>query len=191
MATGIVREPAIEEAPSDALYEVVGQQIVEKDVSAYASWIGSLLARKLGDFVEGQHLHLGIVVTELLFILNHDKPLKRRPDVAFVSSETWPFGQPPPPTGDWELVPDLAIEVVSPNETFVKVIAKMHEYFAAGVGEVWIIAPEVRAVQAYHSPDESQTFREAGQLESALFPGWSFPVAELLPNPAVELPNDE
>jgi Uma2 family endonuclease len=190
MATGIVREPAIDDAPStDALYEVVGDQIVEKDMSAYALWIGSLLARKLGDFVESQHL--GIVIAEMLFILDAERPLKRRPDVAFVSAEKWPFGQPPPPTGDWDLVPDLAVEVVSPNERFSKVIAKMQECLSVGVGEVWIVDPESRLIQDYRGPDELHTFRDTDQLTCDRFPGWSYPVAELLPNPAVELPNDE
>lgn len=190
MATATAREPTIDEAPStDALYEVVGNQIVEKDVSAYATWIASLLTQELGPYTRTQRL--GIVITEMLFILNRELPLKRRPDVAFVSKEKWPFGQPPPPAGDWDLVPDLAVEVVSPNEKFHKVLAKMQEYFSAGVGEVWIVSPESRLIQDYRSPDELQTFRETDQLTCALFPGWSFPVAELLPNPAVQLPNDE
>lgn len=190
MSAAVVCEPVIDEAESTAaLYEVVGDKSVKKDVSAYRSWIGSLLSQNLGDFVESQRL--GTVVAQLLFILEREKPLKRRPDVAFVSSNRWAFGQPPPPSGDWDLAPDLAVEVVSPNERYNKVMFKMDEYFAAGVEEVWLVSPEARIIQAWRGATTVQAFGAGDQLKSDRFPGWSFPVAELLPNPAVPVPSDE
>ena len=62
---------------------------------------------------------LGRVVPEALFLLDPGRNLKRRPDVAFVSYERWPR-RSPMPTGDaWEVVPDLAVEVVSPSNTVI------------------------------------------------------------------------
>jgi Uma2 family endonuclease len=45
--------------------------------------------------------------------------------VAFVSAEKWPVGQPPPGSGDWDIVPELAVEVLSPSNTYEAVIRKL------------------------------------------------------------------
>jgi len=38
--------------------------------------------------------------------------------------------------------PDLAVEVISPNDLYEKVYAKAMEYLAAGVKQVWLVSPE-------------------------------------------------
>jgi Uma2 family endonuclease len=53
--------------------------------------------------------------------------------VAFVSTERWPLERPIPEDGDWEVVPDLAVEVTSSHDLWDEVLAKMHEYFEKGV----------------------------------------------------------
>src|SRR5437879_13743849 len=74
----------------DALYEVVnGQRVELPPMSIYAVWIGSRLQARLAPFAEAKKL--GTVVTEALFILDAANDLRRRPDVAFVSTERWPL----------------------------------------------------------------------------------------------------
>src|SRR5437899_12541857 len=82
---------------------------------------------------------LGTVLIEGLFILDSEGDLRRRPDVAFVSAERWPLDRPIPEDGDWEVIPDLAIEVTSTYDLWDGVLAKMHEYFDKGVRQVWIV----------------------------------------------------
>ena len=81
------------------------------------------------------------VRTEMLFVLDAEHNLRRRPDVAFVSTARWPLDRALPETGDWDVVPDLAVEVISPNDVFKDVLAKVREYFHYGVQVVWVIAP--------------------------------------------------
>src|SRR5205814_1449288 len=127
-------QPTIE----DTLYEVVnGQRVELPSMGIYASWITGQLDRRLGFFVD-EH-RLGTVVPEALFILDTEHNLRRRPDLAFVSAERWPLDRLIPETGDWEVVPDLAVEVISPNDLFEDVLGKMHEYFDKGVRQVWIL----------------------------------------------------
>lgn len=173
----------------DLLYEVVDGRVVEKDVSAYTVWIAGLLLESLGPYVRQQSL--GTAVSEMVFVLDPRTILKRRPDVAFVSAAKWPVGKPPPPQGDWEIVPDLGVEVISPHNAYHKVVAKLREYFRYGTMQVWIIVPESRIVQVYRGPDDVTTLTADDQLTSELIPGWSYPIAELLPHLAVELPADE
>jgi len=49
----------------------------------------------------------------MLFDLGATIQRKRRPDVAFVSYDRWPQQQRVPHTEAWEVVPNLAVEVVS------------------------------------------------------------------------------
>src|SRR3954447_15239862 len=113
MATAAVPTPnAAPEPPAngDLLYEVVDGQIVEKPMGAYEGQLASLLLEYLAPFVRAQQL--GTVVVEVLFLINPAKDLQRRPDVAFVSDARWPRKRHAPSAAAWNVVPDLAIEVV-------------------------------------------------------------------------------
>ncbi len=164
----------------DVLYEMVNGKLVEKNVSAYAAWIALLLGRRLATYCD-EH-GLGTVTTELVFILDSKRRLRRRPDVGFVSPQKWPVDKPPPPSGDWELIPDIAIEVTSPHDSIAKVMSKTREYFRHGVTEVWIIIPEGQIVQVYRSVSNLTSFGPGDQISSEMIPGWSMPVVELLPH---------
>jgi Uma2 family endonuclease len=98
----------------DGHYEVINGKFVEKPaMGVFEVWIASELFGWLkGSAVAKNH---GRVVSEMLFRLDIEKDLKRRPDLAFVSFERWPKSRPIPRTTAWEIVPDLAIEVISPT----------------------------------------------------------------------------
>src|SRR5712692_568598 len=133
----MLEPPAISDRPTadEALYEIVnGQRVELPPMGVYASWIASRLQSTMGPFAEADRL--GTVVTEALFILDAKRNWRRRPDVAFVSSQSWALERPIPEEGDWEVVPDLAVEVSSPNDLLKDVLAKMNEYFAFGVRQV-------------------------------------------------------
>ena len=170
-----VAEPAKEEP----LYEVVnGQKVELPPMSIYASWIASRIDRRLGSHAETHGL--GTVVVEALFILDPVKNLRRRPDVAYVSAEKWPLDRPMPETGDWELIPDLTVEVVSPNDVFQDVLAKMREYFRLGVKQVWIVLPVDREIYVYDSPKDLRILTAGDELEGgALLPSLRLPVGSL------------
>jgi Uma2 family endonuclease len=180
MATGVLNEHVLtdEERAGDILYEVEYGRIVEKPVSAYTVWIASWLMRELAPFVVRNRI--GLAFSEMVFVL---KPrLKRRPDLAVLVDANWPIDQPPPPEGDWAIVPDLAVEVISPSNLYSNVIAKLREYFEAGVTEVWVVVPESRIVQVYRGIDQIRTIEADQDLRSDMIPGWSMNVGKLLPH---------
>jgi Uma2 family endonuclease len=147
-------------------------------MSAYATWITSRLGNRLLSFAE---MHaLGTVVLEMLFILDPKRNLRRRPDVAFVSSQRWSLAREMPESGDWEVVPDLAVEVISPNDLFEVVLEKIAEYFLMGVRQVWIVIPSEKQVYVYASPTDVRILTSSDELEAgALLPGFRTPVATL------------
>jgi Uma2 family endonuclease len=173
-----------EPAGDEALYEVVnGQRVELPPMSIQASWIASRLQMHMGLFVE-EH-RLGWTVTESLFILDPEKDLRRRPDVAFVSAATWPLDRALPEEGDWEVVPDLAVEVISPTDLYERVLAKLREYFSCGVKQVWLISPGESQVHVYRSPDDDTILTLDKVLDGGtLLPGFQLPLTTLFQKPA-------
>jgi Uma2 family endonuclease len=173
--------PASEEW-DDESYEIVdGERIEVAPMSAYAGKIASRLVRKLGTFADDQQL--GEVVGEVIFRLplTQDSGRNRKPDVAFVSSRRWPPDRPQP-IGDnaWDVVPDLAVEVVSPSDLFEDLMDKVIEYFQAGVRLVWVILPKHRRVHVYESADQLRQITMSGTLDGGeVLPGFRLPLDRL------------
>ena len=119
----------------DKLYEVVdGERIEKPPTSVYSVLVASQLIRKLGRFADDQES--GETVSEMLFRLplKEDANRNRRPDVAYVSFDRWPSDRPKTIRDNaWEVVPDLAVEVISPSDFAEASFHKLLEYFQAGV----------------------------------------------------------
>jgi Uma2 family endonuclease len=165
--------------PEEALYEIInGQRVELPPMSAYSTLVATRLVTESGPFAAGHRL--GIVVGEMLFILDPEHNLRRRPDVAFVSAERWPLDRPIPEEGDWEVVPDLAVEVTSTHDLWDEVLAKMHDYFATGVRQVWIIVPKRQQVFVFESPTRVHILTAAEELDGGvLLPGFRLPLTRL------------
>jgi Uma2 family endonuclease len=176
----LVSEPetilAVQDEP---LYEVVnGQRVDLPPMSAYATWLASRLHGRLWPYAEDKGL--GTSVTEMLFVLDAEHNLRRRPDVAFVSTARWPLDRALPETGDWDVVPDLAVEVISPNDIFKDVLAKVREYFHYGVQVVWVIAPEERQVYVYDAPTHVRILTGQDELTGGeVVPGFRLSLGHL------------
>src|SRR5205085_59732 len=62
----------------------------------------------------------------------------------------WPADRPESRTENaWETVPEIAAEVVSPNDEADELLAKVREYLRGGVRLVWVVYPTVQEVHAY------------------------------------------
>lgn len=130
-------------------YELVRGELVEMGQPGdLHGRIGSKLLAYLWTYGE-QHA-LGLAYLPTGFVLddsNPKKPTVRAPDVAFVSANRIPQE---PLDGPLPIVPDLAIEVVSPTDIWTKVDDKVDEYLEAGVRLVWVIYPRRQTVYVYH-----------------------------------------
>lgn len=159
--------------------EVVDGEIVElPDMSIFAYVIALRLRDALSAYAETHRR--GVAAHEWVFVLDAARPLKRKPDAAFVSFDRWPEDREIPEQGDWQVVPDLAIEVISPSDLNRDVSQKVREYFRYGVRQVWIIQPEARQVLVYLSPKSIEVFDRDDVLDGGdILPGFRMPVAEL------------
>ena len=50
------------------------------------------------------------------------------------------------------IIPEIAAEVLSPDENTRTLLRKLRQYFDAGVKEVWVIDPESETAQIWTSP---------------------------------------
>jgi Uma2 family endonuclease len=103
---------------------------------------------------------------------------KRAPDVSFVAR-----GRLESAGGSaWlSLVPDLAVEVRSPNDSARHVLDTVGEYLAAGVRLVWVIDPERQSAAAYRSPTDVREIGPSGVLEGEdVLSGFACPLSEIL-----------
>jgi Uma2 family endonuclease len=164
--------------PDDVLYEVVDGEIREKNVGVPELEIASLLHGFLFTFL--RQTKLGRVLTEMIFRIDKAKDLQRRPDVAFVSHSKWPANRRAPKVSVWDLVPDLAIEIVSPSNSAADVQRKIHEYFDAGVSTVWVIYPEQKTIYIYASSAQIRVLQLGDELDGGdLLPGFKLPLSAL------------
>jgi Uma2 family endonuclease len=111
-------------------------------------------------------------------MLTRDPDTVRGPDVAYVRAERIP--ETGVPVAFWELAPDLAVEVVSPDARAADVRDKVREYLAAGTLLVWVVYPRSREIIA-HTPDGmARTYAVADTLTHPdLLPGFACRVAEI------------
>ena len=105
--------------------------------------------------------------------------LVRIPDVAFASWDRFP-GRKVPTVPIPDLVPDLAVEVLSAGNTEAEMAKKLLEYFTAGVRLVWLVDPEARTVAVHTSPGQFTVLNENQTLDGGVvLPGFSLALRDL------------
>lgn len=159
-------------------YEVIdGQRREIAPMGALESLLASGLSQRLGDIAHANRL--GVIAIEVLFGLRAEPLLQRRPDVAFVSN-TRRKQHRIRRTAAWDVVPDLAIEFVSANDFADEIAAKLVDYFAAGVRQVWVIYPETRRLYVHESLKMARGYSEDEPVDAApVLPGLTFRLADL------------
>ena len=168
---------------SELLYEVIDGIIVEKPpMGAYEMSLANLLGDRLAYHVNP--LRIGRAWVEMLFDFRPVVDRQRKPDVAFVSAERWAVERRVPRTSAWRVVPDLAIEVISPSNLASDMAAKVKEYFLVGVRRVWVVYPDTDEIYAHDSPDTVRVFGRGKTLtDDALLPGFRLDLDEFFGPP--------
>ncbi len=108
------------------------------------------------------------------------------PDAVFWSTARLSAG--PLPTSFAEAVPDLVVEVVSPNDKRTDVYRKVAMWLAAGVQVVWVVWPASATVHVYRSDADLRVLGASDTLSGdELLPGFALPLAAVFAGlPAVE-----
>jgi Uma2 family endonuclease len=128
-----------------------------------------------------QHSLGRVTAAETGYILHKNpdgKDTVLAPDVGFVGNERLP-AQPSPRYVP--VAPDLAVEVVLPNDQYPEVAHKRRLYRAHGTRLVWIVDPKYRTVEV-HTSDGMRTLQGDDTLDGGdVLPGFTLPLRDVFP----------
>jgi len=156
-------------------YERVGGVLKVSPAGHEQEYVGSWLITLLTNFVRPRNLGQVYGSNAGYRFPNGDV---RAPDVSFVRQERLPGGRPPKGFADYP--PDLAVEVLSPNQKLQDLGEKIGEFLDWGTPLVWVLDPEHRTVTVYRSLTDVRTLGPEDELTGEeVIPGFRVRVAEL------------
>jgi len=144
-------------------YELVDGEVVVSPGGWYHAEIVSKIVHIIATFLD-EH-PIGKVYGENLGVVFPNGNL-RSPDVSFVRSERLPGGKSPV-TFD-EVVPDLAVEVLSPNDSLRQMGQKIGEFLEMDVPLVWLVDPQCQTVTIYRSLSETRQLTAQDTIDAEL-----------------------
>lgn len=79
------------------------------------------------------------------------------------------------------IAPDLAIEVLSPDDRPGEVMQKVGDWLRAGTRLVWLVDPETRAGQVYRANETTVLLSECDAFDGEdVLPGFHCPLTDVL-----------
>lgn len=162
-------------------YELVDGRLVEKRMGTLSSWVAGRILRILAS-LEDQGLGW-VLPPDTGYQCFSDHQQVRKPDVSFIRTGRLPNNRLP--SGYCTIAPDLAVEVLSPNDRVYDIEARIADYLAAGVTLLWLVNPETRMIQVIQPDGSSVRLSEADELTGGdVLPGLRCRVADLFSSPA-------
>ncbi|MEM8886103.1 MAG: Uma2 family endonuclease [Planctomycetota bacterium] len=130
------------------------------------------LATPLDRHVRNQKLGV-VVAAETGFVLSRDPDTVRAPDIAFLVTER----SEGPAHGYYPGAPDLAVEVLSPDDRPGYVREKVAEWLEAGARAVWVVDPGTRTIELHGTASAPIRLEEGDELVGGeLLPGFRIAV---------------
>jgi len=164
--------------PPDKRTELVrGQMIVREPAGFRHGDVAMSIALAIGQYLRDSPVGR-LLAAETGFILFTNPDTVRAPDVAFVRHDRIPD---PMPRGYAPFAPDLAVEVLSPDDRPGEVLAKVADWLKAGTRLVWVVDPDRKLARIYRADGTSVEIGEDGALEGEdVLPGFECALADVL-----------
>ncbi len=144
-------------------YELVKGVLRKMPPAGFEHGIRSVkIGRHLDAHVEKHGLGC-VCGAETGFTIARNPDTVRAPDAAFVRREA--IAERGIVKGYWEGAPDLAVEVISPGDTYTEVAEKVEDWLTAGCAMVWVINPRRETVEVHRPGEESTVLSGADILE--------------------------
>jgi Uma2 family endonuclease len=190
-ATAYTREPArllsVEEfrdAFGDTAGELINGRFVPMPPTGWPHARAEVkVSSRLEQFVEANGLG-SVLGGEAGIIIRRGPDTVRGADVAFISNQRLAKASP---DGYLDVAPELIVEIVSPNDRWSDITAKLEDYFSVGVQMVWLVDPQRRCVSCYRGPTKLSVVGPNGTLTAEpMLPGFTLPVSDLFPTSTEE-----
>lgn len=158
------------------LLELVDGVLIQKPVSLSESKFTTIWADVLGSYRDKN---------DLGFVLGPSGPFQfqpgqvRLPDASFVRWNHFPDRKLPRATFLWH-APDLAIEVLSKENTRLEMDRKLSEYFQGGAKLVWYVDPAARTLSVFSSVDDVRVATLEDEIDGGdVLPGFTLSIQPL------------
>ena len=156
---------------------IQGELIEMPPASDNHGFVGSEVSWRISSFAHRHSLGRGRMA-ETGFWIAVDPDTVLAPDYAYISYER--MANRPQPRGYAQVIPDLVVEVLSPNDRQPSVDRKIHLWPDAGVRLVLVVYPVPQEIRAHHPDGAVQVFGPAETLTcEPVLPGFSCPVADI------------
>jgi Uma2 family endonuclease len=120
---------------------------------------------------------VGLALGEVRYLLGRNPDTLRGPDVSFVRHEQLTSGIP---VGWFQGAPDLAVEIISPDNRAAELCRKLADYLEAGSQVAWVVDPDDKTVTVHRLHAQPQTLGICDTLDGGdLLPGLSCEVATI------------
>jgi Uma2 family endonuclease len=163
----------------DRLLELINGEIIEKMPTEEHGEITLIIGGALRTYVITHKL--GRVGVEVRHRMPTDDANSRLPDISFIAGN-----RPRVTEGSVPQMPDLAVEIKSPDDSLKALREKAHYYLLNGTRMVWIIEPAKRFV-VFLTPDEDEILMEGETLTGGdVLPGFELPVSDIFADPSAE-----
>ena len=135
------------------------------------------LAAPLAQYVQKNRLG-EVYAAGIGFQLTSNPDTVRAPDVSFIRKQR--LDEVGDTDGYWPSAPNLAVEVLGPDDRVYEVEEKVAEWLAAGSDQVWVASPKLRTVTLYRSLTDIVILTEKDTLDGGnVVPGFQISVAEI------------
>lgn len=159
----------------DRNFELIQGEIVEKVPTELHGLVNTNILGYLWTYSRTHNI--GRVGPEIRNRIPGDDYNARQPDISFFLDTQRPVVE----RGPVLQMPDLAVEVKSPDDSFREMREKADYYLANGARMVWLVYPEKRIVEI-HTADEFQILIDGETIEvSDVLPGFTLPVRDIVP----------
>lgn len=154
--------------------ELIDGVLVEKDMASFESYLAHYLSYLLNAYLA---LHPIGAVSGERGPFRFPTSSVRIPDVAVALWSRFPNGKMPISQPIFEVVPNLAVEVLSQGNTRREMELKRDEYLEVGVELIWYINPRARTASVYANDGTVQHLDEHGTLRGgSVLPGFELPL---------------
>lgn len=168
--------------PDGDMYELVDGQLVERKMGWKSGWVGTRLASLLTTYCDENGLGWVAGADSSYQCFPSSPRQVRKPDVSFIRIDRLPADEAP--EGHCRIAPDLAVEVVSPNDFYSEVEEKVKDYLDAKVPLIWIVDPATRTARAHRIDGSVKNLNLGDELEGEdVVPGFHCPLATLFRPP--------
>lgn len=166
--------------PDGDLYELVDGHLEERHVSGLSSFVGLKIGRLIMAHCEAGNLGWAFGA-DLGYRCFPSRPdTVRKPDASFIRQDR--LTAEGLEEGFLGIAPDLAVEVVSPNDLAYEIERKVQDYLAAGVRLVWVVVPPSRTVRIARADGTFALLGAEDRLSGEdVLPGFECRVGDLFP----------